>query len=182
MRYFLEVVQSGDYSALVQVCKQAQSNGRVLSLSLQLVVRSLFRGWRFTNVQRDCAELLSQAVSQRSGSWSEWEQRDQHEVVRNVGACPIFLRIPTEHAISLQELVNRWVSDDGRKFLISVRPLMIQLGRSTEHGKNHSSVASLTELIYLFSLAGELSGVRFKLSQVFCTWENKSPLDITERC
>ena len=77
------------------------------------------------------AGLLSQAVSQRSGSWSEWEQRDQHEVVRDVGSCPIFLHIPTQPEIALQELVNHWVGDDGHKLLTSARPLMIQLGRST---------------------------------------------------
>ena len=139
--HFLEVIRSEDYSALVQVCRQAQNSGRVLSLHLQLVVRSLFQGWRFTNVQRDCAELLFQAVDLRSGSWSQWERRDQHDVVREVGACPILLRIPTENATTLQELVDYWISDDGHRSLTAVRPLMIQLGRSTEHGKNHTNVS-----------------------------------------
>ena len=178
--HFLEVAQSGDYSALVQVCKQSQSSDRVLSLSMQLVVRSLFRGWRFTNVQRDCAELLTQAVSQRVGSWSEWEQRDQHDAVRDVGA--ILLRIPTEHEISLQELVNQWINDDGRKHLTSIRPLMIQLGRSTEYGKNHASVL-FADQIYLPVLTG--NGVerrQFQAVSVCCAWENMLPLDTTGLC
>ena len=139
--HFLEVTRTADYSALTQVCRHAQNSGKVLSLHLQLVVRSLFQGWRFTNVQRDCAELLFQAVALRSDSWSKWERRDQQDVVREVGACPIFLRIPTESATTLQELVNYWVSDDGHRFLTAVRPIMIQIGRSTEHGKNHARVS-----------------------------------------
>ena len=138
--HFVEVVGLNAYSALIQVCRGAQQGGRELCLSQQLVVRSLFPGWRFSNVQRDCAELLSQAVTQRGSLWSAWVNRSDLRAVRETGACPILLPTPVESELSLQALVDRWSSADGCRVLNAQQPLLLQLGRSTEQGKNQSSI------------------------------------------
>ena len=138
--HFVEVAGLNAYAALVQVCRGAQQGGRELCLSQQLVVRSLFQGWRFSNVQRDCAELLSQAVTQQRSLWSEWEHRSVMQAVQDTGTCPILLPTPIEPELSLQALVDRWCYDDGCRVLTAQQPLMLQLGRSTEQGKNQSCV------------------------------------------
>ena len=107
----------------------------------QLVVRSLFAGWRFSHVQRDCAELLTQAISQRSGLWSEWEQRNLQHEVRETGACPIILPLSEGSELTLQVLVDQWCNTDGGRSLTAFKPVMVQFGRSTEYGKNHSSIS-----------------------------------------
>ena len=80
--HFLEVAGLSEYAALAQICRQAQGADRELCLSQQLVVRSIFAGWRFSSVQRDCAELITQALAQRHSLWAEWELRDILQVVR----------------------------------------------------------------------------------------------------
>ena len=139
--HFLEVTGLSDYAALVQVCRQAQGADRELCLSQQLVVRSMFAGWRFSSVQRDCAELLTQALAQRQGLWSEWELRDMLQEVRETGASPIILPLPDSGELTLQALVDQWCSSGGDRSLTSSKPVMVQFGRSTEHGKNHPSIS-----------------------------------------
>ena len=139
--HFLEVSGLLDYAALAQACRQAQRTDRILCLSQQLVVRSIFAGWRFSDVQRDCAELMTQAISQCYSLWSEWELRDSQQEVRETGTSPIILPLPGSSGLTLQFWVDQWRSESGGRALTSHKPVMVQLGRSTEHGKNHSSVS-----------------------------------------
>ena len=37
--------------------------------------------------------------------------------------------------------MDQWCRSGGYRFLTSSKPVVVQLGRSTEHGKNHSSIA-----------------------------------------
>ena len=140
LMHFAEVMGLRAYASLVQVGREAQRRDRELCLSQQLMVRSLFPGWRFSDVQRDCAELLSLAVTQRANLWAAWVNRSCLRAVPETGACPILLPTPVETELTLQELVDRWSTDDGRRVLNTQQPLMLQLGRSTEQGKNQTSI------------------------------------------
>ena len=138
--HFLEVVGSAEYSALSRLCQQAEQADRPLLLSQQLVVRSLFSGWRFTSVQRDCAELMMQAVSLRGDYWAEWEQGENTGPRRETGGCPLLFPLPSGEAVSLQALAGLWSRDGAGRHLTARRPVLVQLGRSTEHGKSHALV------------------------------------------
>ena len=97
-------------------------------------------GWRFTNEQKDCAELISRALEQRHTYWSEWEQRNGDGEVRETGACPVLLSVPGASATALQTLIDQWSGQGGGRYLTTHGPLLLQIGRSTEYGKNTASI------------------------------------------
>ena len=181
MVHCLEVMGSSEHSALVQMRRQAQSANRLLSLSQQLVVRSHFSGWRFSPVQRDCVELITLAVAQRSGFWSQWEQFNSAGAISDTGACPLFIELPGDGEFLLQDLVDRWSRRDAGRYLTTCGPLLLQLGRSVAlstaiiHAELHLTLLSFYLRLAKLALCPDPT----LLSQVWSTLESASRLGIT---
>ena len=85
---------------VVIVIRIKDLRGRAISLSQQLVVRALVPGWRFSNEQKDCSELVLQMASACPELWARWEfrvpQADGFRVMET-GASPILLAHRDDH-------------------------------------------------------------------------------------
>ena len=108
------------------------------------MVRSLFPGWRFSNVHKDCSKLVMQAAAACSELWAQWElciPQDNGIRVADSGTSPILLGFNGERGRSLQDILSEWATvSGGDRALTANKPLILRLGRSTESGKNSSEM------------------------------------------
>ena len=135
----------GNLEFLRQACSASVTADTDMSLTTNLMFRSLLPGWSYTNVQRDAAEytmLLLEAIRMFRCDWVLCDA-DNVGAALERGGNPLMMQLPDDMC-TLQTVIDEWGRPEpGRIRYVQQQPgvILIQLNRYTAGHKLFSEVS-----------------------------------------
>ena len=143
--HVLQLQELSDLRPLTALCKRNAEQGRTITLSQHMELRSLLSRWDFGPVQRDASKMLMHLLPQQSSAWAKWEarrNRDERLQVVDRGGPIFHLQLPVGDVFTLTEAFLLWQhAHEVRAVSHRGAILLVQLGRYVDGAKNFSRLS-----------------------------------------